>query len=354
MRVLLVGNMTFWHVGAFFRSALQALNHPHVALDLALYENASIPPIARRVAFRLMGRRPLGYWRLNRDILDAAADLGPEIVLVTGCAPVAESTLRQLKIRTKAVLINYATDDPFNRRAWPRRVAATIRFYDLFACTKRAITNDVQAAGCRRVAFVPFGYEPSLHFPDRFLSDGESERFSSDVVFVGMADGDRYPYFEALVRAIPNLRLHLYGACWDRNRALAQYHRGLALGRDFRLALAGAKIAPCLVRRQNRDGHCMRTFEVPACGAFMLAERTSEHLEYFREGEEVAYFTSPAELVDKVRYYLIHENERQRMAEGAYRRITTGSHTYAHRLRQILELADPLVHHPRMTQGETP
>ena len=71
----------------------------------------------------------------------------------------------------------------------------------------------------------------------------------------------------------------------------------------------------------------------------MLAERTAEHQEFFREGEEVAFFGSPAELVEKAGYYLNHESERQRMAEAAYRKVTTADHTYAHRLHQILELA---------------
>jgi hypothetical protein len=334
--------MTFYHVGAFFRNALQALGQPHVALDWSVYEH-TVPLIIRRVKFRFVGGLPLGYRQFNRDILAAARDLGPEIVLITGSTPVIASTLQELKGRNGAVVVNYATDDPFNGLARAGWGATNIPLYDLYACTKRAIMDDVRAAGCRHVAFVPFGYEPSLHFLDEFGSAEESEGFSSDVVFVGGADRDRHPYFEALVRGIPDLRLHLYGLYWDRNRTLARYARGLALGRDFRLALGGTKIAPCLVRRANRDGHVMRSFEVPACGAFMLAERTAEHQEFFREGEEAAYFGSPAELVDKVGYYLKHDEERQRMAEAAYRKVTGGKHTYFDRLLQILELAGPLV-----------
>jgi len=351
MRTLLIGNMTFFHVGAFFRNALQALDQPHVAMDQSAYDQIAWPPIVRKVAFRLMGGRPFGYWRFNRDILSAARDLGPEMVLVTGAACVAASTLRELKEQTGAVLVNYATDDPFNRLTCPPWVAANIPLYDLYACTKRAIMDDVRAAGCRQVAFVPFGYEPSLHFPDSFESAEEFGKFSCDVVFVGGADRDRYPYFEALVRAVPDLHLNLYGGYWDRNPVLAPYHRGFALGRDYRLALEGAKIAPCLVRRANRDGHVMRSFEVPACRAFMLAERTRDHQEFFREGEEVGYFSSAEELVEKVGYYLNHDNERQRMAEAAYRKVTSGNYTYSHRLQQILELAAPLaLHLKRPTQ----
>jgi len=267
------------------------------------------------------------------------------MVLVTGSAPVAGSTLRELKERIGAVLVNYATDDPFNRLACPQWVAANIPLYDLYACTKRAIMDDVRAAGCRHVAFVPFGYEPSLHLPAKFESPEEFERFNCDVVFVGGGDRIRYPYFETLVREIPNVRLLIYGAYWDRNATLARYHRGLALGRDFRLALRGGKIALCPLRRANRDSHTMRSFELPACGAFMLAERAAEHQEFFQEGEEVGYFSSPAELAEKVRYYLSHDDQRHHMAEAAYRKVTSGNHTYTHRLQQILELATPLVRH---------
>jgi hypothetical protein len=344
MRILLIGNMTYWHVGAFFRNALQALGYPHIALDQTLYEQIAAPPIVRKVAFRLMGRRPVGYWRFNRDILGAARDLGAEIVLVSGSAPVAASTLRELKEQIGAVVINYATDDPFNKLACPRWVVGNIPFYDLYVCTKRAIMDDVRAAGCRQVAFVPFGYDSSLHFADRFESAEELDKFTCDVVFVGGGDRYRYPYFEALVQEIPDIRLHLYGGYWDRNPTLARYDRGFARGRDYRLALRGAKIAPCLVRRANRDGHVMRTFEVPACGGFMLAERTAEHQEFFREGEEVGYFSSPGEMVERVRHYLNRDNERQRMAEAAYCKVMTENHTYARRLEQILELAAPLAH----------
>jgi len=152
---------------------------------------------------------------------------------------VAAATLRRLKERIGAKFVDFATDDPFKMLAWPRRVAASLPFYYLYVCTKRAIMDDVRAAGCRQMAFVPFGYEPFLHFPDKFGCTEESEELSSDVVFVGMGDRDRYPHFEALVRGIPGLRLHLYGLCWNRNRTLARYHRGLALGRDFRSALGG-------------------------------------------------------------------------------------------------------------------
>jgi glycosyltransferase involved in cell wall biosynthesis len=344
MRTLLVANLTLYcHMGAFFSQALQDLGQPHVALDVTHYGQLPGPPILRRVGTRLLGRRLLTYWRYNRDILAAAREFNPEVVLITGGAPVTRSTLRELKARTGAVLVNYATDDPFNPVACAPWVAKNIPLYDLYASTKRDIMDDLRAAGCARVAYVPFAYDPSVHFPHCFESAQESERSSCDVVFIGCADRSYSALFETLLHGIPDLRLNLYGTYWERNPVLARYGRGLALGRDYRVALAGAKIAPCPVRRANRDGLAMRTFESAACGTFVLAERTAEHQEFFREGEEVGYFDSPGELIEKVRYYLAHDDERRRMAEAVHRKVIRGNHTYADRVKQILELAGELI-----------
>jgi spore maturation protein CgeB len=134
--------------------------------------------------------------------------------------------------------------------------------------------------------------------------------------------------------------MRLYGGYWERYGELRRFWHGFVLGRDYRLALGCAKIAPCLVRRANRDGHVMRTFEITACGSFMLAERTEEHLELFEEGKEMACFGSPEELVDKVRYYLSHDKERQRIAEAGHRKATEARHTYQDRLERILQAVD--------------
>jgi spore maturation protein CgeB len=343
MRVMLLGNLTFFHVGAFFRRGLEQLDCPHVALDFASCERPSWPPLVQRAAYQILRRRPAGSWTFNRHVVAAAREFMPDVILITMGSLLTPVTLRELKASTGAVLVNFATDDPFNPVSTTHRVVESIGVYDLYVCTKRAIMADVRAAGCRNVVYVPFGYEPTLHFAEPFDSAEERKRFATDVVFIGGGDRDRYPYFEALVQQIPGVRLRLYSRYWDQNPILRPYAAGTrALGRDYRLAIAGAKIAPCLVRRINRDGHVMRSFEVPACGGFMLAERTSEHEQFFKEGREAGYFSSPAEFVEKVRYYLARDSERQRMAEAAHLKIVTGKHTYLDRLRQILSYAAAL------------
>jgi spore maturation protein CgeB len=82
----------------------------------------------------------------------------------------------------------------------------------------------------------------------------------------------------------------------------------------------------------------MRTFEAPACGAFLLNERTPEHLKLLEENRDAAYFSSEAELVEKVRYYLFTESEREGIRRSGYKTITSGGNTYKDRLKQIVKL----------------
>ena len=96
----------------------------------------------------------------------------------------------------------------------------------------------------------------------------------------------------------------------------------------------------CRVRRANRDGHVMRSFEIPAVGGFMVAEDTAEHREIFgAEGERVCYFRTPAEAVERTRWAMSHPEERARMAASARALVIGGAHTYRDRLERMLEAA---------------
>ena len=334
LRVLLVGVGEAYHVGAIFRKTLQKLGHECAFLDERAYITNGIKD---KLAYRLFDKKPAKFGAFNRDLIELAVKFQPEVLLVTKGSFICADTLAQIKQRTPASLINYATDDPFNRRTSGRHIVDGIRYYDVYICTKRAIMDDVRGAGCARAVFVPFGYEPTIHFPEQPVTTEERERYHSDVAFIGGADTDRHPFFEALVDAIPSLNLHLYGGYWDGHPRLRKYHRGFAVGRDYRLIMACTKIAPCLVRRANRDGHVMRTFEIPSCGGFMLHERTPELLELFKEGQEVACFSSIEELASKIEYYLAHPEERHAIARAGYARCVP-EYAYDSRVKEILAI----------------
>lgn len=344
MRILYSETMAFYPSSAHFLEALDARAAAGLCsyrfFDDARYVN-HVRSIAERVAARVVGR-PRGYRNLNRAFLDEATSFEPDLILIGKGAWFAPATLKTIKQQTGAVLVNWATDDPFNPADSSRDLVDSIPIYDLYVCTKRAIIEDVRRAGCRNTAYVRFGYKPGLHYPELPATEAEKAKYICDVVFVGGCDSERAPYFELLTRELPALRLNLFGGYWDRFPALRRYWRGFANGRDFRLAIGGAKIAANLVRRANRDDHVMRTFEIPACGGFILTERTPEHAALFEEDREAAFFDSPEQFVAQVRRYLASD-EREQIAAAARRKVTSEKHSYADRLAEILAAAEPLL-----------
>jgi spore maturation protein CgeB len=79
-----------------------------------------------------------------------------------------------------------------------------------------------------------------------------------------------------------------------------------------------------------------RIFDVTASGGFMLCEYVEGIEKLFEIGKEIACFDTYDELVDKIRYYLLHDSERRRIAEAGYRR-TISDHTAERRLHEIFK-----------------
>jgi hypothetical protein len=344
-RVLLLDTTQYLPSSPLFAEALQRFQATGTMAGLFVDEAPTAKRLARSVLGRValkMGRwKAVGFGTLHKQLVAEAVAFVPDVVLVVKGAHVPRSCLRQIKRRTGAVLVNFATDDPFNARTSSRQWLSTLPEYDIVCTPRRANIGDLQALGIPEVHFVPFGYKPDVHFPETPRDAAEQARFHSDVCFIGGADADRLVYFENLVRDLPGVKLALYGGYWNRSPRLAPFWRGFAVGREFRLAVGGAAISVNLVRRANRDDHVMRTFEIPACGGCMLTEPTSTHRKLFREGREAFFFDSPTSFVRSIQSLLDDPGAREHAAHAARVAIQNTGHRYDERLLTIVQLAVP-------------
>jgi len=84
----------------------------------------------------------------------------------------------------------------------------------------------------------------------------------------------------------------------------------------------------------------MRIFEGTACGALVLTDAVANGLdELFETGREIVVYQNDADLLEKVAYYLSHEEERETIARAGQKR-TLGEHTYVHRVAKIVEIVN--------------
>ena len=316
-----------------FANAAQALEANFTLLDVN--EATSNYKILNTVAFRLFDKSFAKQKPFEKKLLNHCLETKPQLLLATGLVPPTQQVINKIK-KMGICSVNYLTDDPFNPSRYAKWFLKSLASYDHLLSPRRANISELHALKGPKVHYVPFAFDPKVHF-DEAVPDTHLSQYECDVLFYGGADADRFPYITALIEA--GFKVHLYGNYWQRNPITKPHFRGMVTGQQLRWAVSAAKINLCLVRRANRDGHVMRTFELAAMGACILAEKTIEHIEIF--GEEfdcAAYFDTESSLTAKAKILLANPELRNQMAYNVKRKIATQHNTYAARLEQIFQL----------------
>lgn len=333
-RLLIVGNPEIIHIGAHILRAAQALGLPVELCDTRSAFNAAWP--ITKINWWLRGHRPSRLQQFGRNVVEVCRSFLPTLLLATGLAPLDVSALEDIG-RLGIARLNYLTDDPWNpahRTSW---FFHALPLYDHVFSPRISNIEDLRELRCKQVSYLRFAYDPQIHFPEPPSNDKQINQYYSDVMFAGNADNNRVPYIGALIRA--GFMIALYGSYWNRFAITSPYAKGHADMYTVRKAIGGTKVALCLVRRANRDGHVMRTFEVPAIGACMLTEDTEEHRKIFGdEGDAVLYFRDITEMIQKLQWLMEHDDEINRLGKAAHNLILSGKNTYKDRLITMLNL----------------
>jgi spore maturation protein CgeB len=326
--VAIVGAFDGTHVGASLERAAARQRMTVTRFDTAGAMRAN--RLVRAAWWRLGGHRPVHLGAFSAEVVAGCARAGPALLIATGAAALTRPALRRLRGMGIACF-NYSTDDPWNkamRASWHLRALPE---YDAVFTTRSANLDCFRSIGVVNVHYLPFGYDDEL-----FRGPAEPRGAASfDVLFAGGADADRISFITQFLQS--GLSVALVGGYWRRCRATRPYALGQQPPAMLARLTAAAKINLCLVRRANRDGHVMRSFEIAALGGCMLAEDTAEHRKIFGpDGQAVVYFRTPADAIVRARALLADDAERARLAQAARQRIIAGGHTYRDRLNAML------------------
>ena len=287
-----------------------------------------------------VGRR-LGVWLdldgANRRIRTALAGRPYDLLWIDKGLWIEPGTLREARRHRPGLqIVAYSPDDMMHPANQSPNYLRGLPLYDLHVTTKSYNVAELGRLGARDVLFIDNAYEPAAHRPLE-LDDAERRRYETPVGFVGTFETDRANHMLRLAER--GIQVTIWGSEWEK---FHESHPNLRLrrealgGLDYARAVNGARINLAFLRKAARDLQTTRSVEIPACGAFMLAERTDEHLRLFAEGREAEFFSSFEELERKCRYYLEHEAERARVAAAGLERCRRGGYGNAERLRGVL------------------
>ncbi|MBI5249951.1 MAG: glycosyltransferase [Desulfomonile tiedjei] len=294
-------------------------------------------------------------YRINRSLLRTAAEEDHDWVWIDKNVFVWPSTIKEL-IAIGLFLIHHLTDDFMNPNQPLRHYRQAIPMFHVHLSSNVFNVEELKGLGVRHAIQTHLGFDPEFCCPG-----GQPplpvEEFKTDVVFVGHW---RKHLDEFILPIIDQgVKVALWGQGWEkspqRKKLTDRAKFRLASDEEYPSILASAKIALCFLSHENRNTSTGRSFEIPAVGTFMLAERTDEHESFYVEGKEVEFFEQPAELLEKIRYYLSNEEERTRIARAGHDRASTSGYTYFDRvvmdINNILPIYEEFLKSDRRSQS---
>lgn len=98
----------------------------------------------------------------------------------------------------------------------------------------------------------------------------------------------------------------------------------------------GSKINLNIALKGIEGGTPQRVIDIAGAGGFVMTTYCEETTELFVEDKEIVTFKSPEELLDKVNYYLAHDNAREKIARAGWEKVVK-NYTYEKKLKEMMD-----------------
>ena len=213
--------------------------------------------------------------------------------------------IKKISQGTKSVLIICDDDARFDN--WSRYIAL---FFD-YVITSQDFLNEYKKEGIN--AFFHLDYN-TINLEPLNLKK------IYDVTFIGRPKADRNEVIKYLLDN--EIKVTLFGWDWYKYPEFAGVYNGPLIQKDYAKVINQSKInlSPAkagYVEQRNQYNMKGRYFEVALCKSFQLIEKFPTLLKFFNE-KEIGMYVSQEDMLNKIKYYLKNEKEREKIAEKAY------------------------------------
>lgn len=303
-KVLIIGYPLFFGESAYLeRTFYRLCNVQLVAPHQGYYISDLIKHPSFKLFLRMLGRRFDNAIKFPRNTFNS-----PDLILVVDPVRV-EFDFSEFNDARKAY---YAIDSSIMGGFEMHKEKVKVNSYDYVFVAQYDWVDKYRDVGCKHVSWLPFACDPVVH---KRLDMSEVY----DFVFVGKLEGKNYEsrrlFMGELSKIFPN-------------SFVGQGY----LHHDFVKLFNMSKI---VVNFNAFSEMNRRIFETMACGRLLLTNDFPGRKTLFEEGEHLVVFKDLPDAVEKIKYYLKHDEEREAIAKNGQQEVYS-KHTWLHRARFIL------------------
>jgi len=318
---------------------VDALSEPHAQPNInGLTRAYRKVGILETFDYRKLARKH-GRFLMNRLLVQTAVHFRPDFIYLGKSESIRGAAIREIKEKTSACVVHFYGDFRPTPQPW---VVDIGQYADctLFQHKDKDLIQKYYDMGVRHIGFWPIGTDPDVFYPrggDKLYDVVFMANNSSDYEEV---TGQGYAGRRELIAAIAakGLQLHLFGRGWEYLSNVPTVHLHPFVNDDeFAEACSAAKIS--LGYNTNRVymyTSWRRPVNSMACGAFHLTRYFPGLETVFENGKHLVWFNSIPEAVELIEYYLVHDEERERIAEAG-RQEVLARHTWDARIGEVLQ-----------------
>ncbi len=297
--------------------------------------------------------RAAGREEMNRRLIDAVNEVEPDVCFFALFTDeIRQETIRTITARVGTVTFNWFSDDHWRFESFSRYWASLFHWV---VTTDASAVEKYRAIGCERVILSQWACNHFLYKPSNVAQD-------IDVSFIGQVHSSRRKYIRGIRDA--GIDVQCWGRGWEHGRLgqeeMMRLYSRSKINLNFTESSAQWQWKPLtkVVLKRRADGSLRlntwremrgslrtllsrprpqikaRNFEIPGSGGFLLTSTADRLEEYYVPGKEIAVFDGESDLVEKIRFYLQHDDEREAIRRAGYER-TMRDHTFEKRFRDI-------------------
>jgi len=186
----------------------------------------------------------------------------------------------------------------------------------IYVCAANFVRELQKITGCTNVKFMPAGVDPEMDYP----VDVEKQ---IDLLFLGNHGGSKQGRSDVLLKLNEDFDdLWVGGPGWRGTKMRHPFHG--AYNGDFKEWNSRARIGLCLVPDKHAKlemYYPARLVQTMATRTFALATYTPRLEGLFTRKVHLDWYTNYEELVELIRYWLEHDEERRQVAQRGYEHV---------------------------------
>lgn len=273
--------------------------------------------IARMSNF--MRSRKMGIKPCNARLLKVIATYAPHLIIFKHADVILPETAAEIKHTYPHIKLAQVNVDALFNPDNVNRIRSKAAYMDAnFITTAGSAMNKVKA-GDAPVYFMPNPVDAS-HESERAFEKNDKTMFDLFFAYGSAPDGDpRQMIPRGIQNGIPELKFNLR-VCSEN---------GGLWGAEYTKQLGMSKCGLNLSRKQERDRHAKdedlfmyssdRVAHYVGNGLLTYSDEAFELQHLFNE-KEMVFYSTQEDLHDKLRYYMQHDDKRQKMAEAGWKR----------------------------------